>query len=107
MSILSTAWDASLSPDGWAQIRGSWQLGYFCLVFAPQGGPGEPEIFTSYFFAVLLPLRGFLPGLAVFAPAPTMAKSSRLLPPFIAAVSHRGLRPRPAQVSAGFSGLRY
>ena len=80
---------------------------HFWLVFAPQGGHSEPEIFASYFFAVLLDLRGFLPGLAVVAPVPTMAKSSRLLPPFIAAVSHRGLRPRPAQVSFGLSGLRY
>jgi hypothetical protein len=39
--------------------------------------------------------------------APAIAKSSTFFPPFIAATSHLGLRPRPAQVSAGFSGLRY
>jgi hypothetical protein len=50
-------------------------------------------------------LRAFLTG-ELFA-APAMAKSSSFLPPFIAAVSHLGLRPRPAQVSAGFSGFRY
>jgi hypothetical protein len=36
-----------------------------------------------------------------------MAKCPSFLPPFIAATSHLGLRPRPAQVSLGLSGLRY
>jgi hypothetical protein len=36
-----------------------------------------------------------------------MAKSSIFLPPLIAAASHLGLRPRPAQVSDGFSEFRY
>jgi hypothetical protein len=34
-------------------------------------------------------------------------KSSSFLPVFSAAASHRGLRPRPAHVSVGLSGLRY
>jgi hypothetical protein len=34
-------------------------------------------------------------------------KSSTFFPIFIAADSHRGLNPRPAHVSLGFSGLRY
>jgi hypothetical protein len=34
-------------------------------------------------------------------------KSSKFPPRLIAAVIHRGLNPRPAQVSAGLSGLRY
>jgi hypothetical protein len=34
-------------------------------------------------------------------------KSSIFFPPLMAAVSHRGFNPRPAHVSAGFSGLRY
>src|SRR5260370_23938967 len=38
---------------------------------------------------------------------PAMLKSSSFLPDFIAADNHRGLSPRPAQVSLGFSGLRY
>src|ERR1700748_2204526 len=38
---------------------------------------------------------------------PEIAKSSSFLPDLIAAASHRGFRPRPAQVSPGFSGLRY
>jgi hypothetical protein len=36
-----------------------------------------------------------------------MLKSSSFLPDFSAATSHRGFSPRPAQVSVGFSGLRY
>jgi hypothetical protein len=53
--------------------------------------------------------RVLLVGLAAepFATAPGIKKSSSSLPPLIAAASQRGLRPRPAQVSAGFSGLRY
>src|SRR5262249_16087726 len=37
----------------------------------------------------------------------SIAKSSSFLPDFKAAAIHRGLRPRPAHVSAGLSGLRY
>src|SRR5262249_46646416 len=36
-----------------------------------------------------------------------MLKCSSFLPPLIAATSQRGFSPRPAQVSLGFSGLRY
>src|ERR1700674_5300062 len=39
--------------------------------------------------------------------APAIRKSSGFFPVLIAAVSHRGFSPRPAQVSLGFSGLRY
>jgi hypothetical protein len=42
----------------------------------------------------------------VFAFA-AIAKCSSFLPDFIAAVSQRGFRPRPAHVSEGLSGLRY
>jgi hypothetical protein len=52
--------------------------------------------------------RVFFGCLAGDAPlAPPMAKSSSFLPPFKAAVSQRGRRPRPAQVSVGLAGLRY
>src|ERR1700730_5753578 len=60
-----------------------------------------------YFFDALLTLRAFLPDFAAFAAGPAIAKSSSFLPLLMAALNHRGLRPRPAQVSAGFSGLRY
>src|SRR5712671_4361487 len=36
-----------------------------------------------------------------------MLKCSSFLPALSAAASQRGLSPRPAQVSLGFSGLRY
>jgi hypothetical protein len=39
--------------------------------------------------------------------APAIRKSSNDFPPLMAAVSQRGFNPRPAQVSVGFSGLRY
>jgi hypothetical protein len=39
--------------------------------------------------------------------APAIRKASCFLPALIAAVNHRGFKPRPAQVSAGLSGLRY
>jgi hypothetical protein len=39
--------------------------------------------------------------------APAIRKSSCFLPDLIAAANQRGFNPRPAQVSAGFSGLRY
>src|ERR1700730_13680280 len=39
--------------------------------------------------------------------APAIRKSSIFLPDLIAAANHRGFKPRPAQVSAGLSGLRY
>ena len=59
---------------------------------------GEP-----YLRAFRAPLGRF-----VFAPAgDAIRKCSNFLPPFIAAVNHRGFNPRPAQVSAGLSGLRY
>ncbi len=40
-------------------------------------------------------------------PTPPILKSSSFLPALRAAASHRGFSPRPAQVSLGFSGLRY
>jgi hypothetical protein len=53
--------------------------------------------------------RVFLVGLPAegLVTAPGIKKSSSFLPLLIAAVSQRRLRPRPAQVSSGFSGLRY
>src|SRR5258707_3697744 len=48
-----------------------------------------------------------LDGFAESLPAPPMLKSSSFLPDLRAAASHRGFSPRPAQVSLGFSGLRY
>src|ERR1700719_1293925 len=39
--------------------------------------------------------------------APAIRKSSCFLPALIAAANQRGFNPRPAHVSAGFSGLRY
>src|SRR5271156_6113787 len=56
-------------------------------------------------------LRSFLVFFGGFfadaAEAPGIRKSSSFFPPLTAALSQRGLRPRPAQVSVGFSGLRY
>lgn len=52
-------------------------------------------------------LRDFLATARTFLPLPLMLKSSSFLPCLSAAASQRGFRPRPAQVSAGFSGLRY
>src|SRR5271168_1898825 len=49
----------------------------------------------------------FLRPFAFDTPEPAIRKSSAFLPDLIAAVNHRGFNPRPAQVSAGFSGLRY
>src|SRR5262249_21324288 len=59
-----------------------------------------------YFFAAFRGTR------CVFLTAPVLAdaamlKSSSFAPVLSAAVSHRGLSPRPAHVSAGLSGLRY
>src|SRR5450432_2934462 len=51
-----------------------------------------------FFLAVLRPLP---------RPLAAMAKSSIFLPDLIAAASQRGFNPRPAQVSAEFSGLQY
>jgi hypothetical protein len=61
----------------------------------------------GYFFADFLALRVILPPFALDAAAPAIRKSSAFLPDLIAAVSQRGFNPRPAQVSVGFSGLRY
>jgi hypothetical protein len=72
-----------------------------------RGPPGtEPP---SAYFLDLRTFRVFLVGLAAdaFATAPGIKKSSSFLPDLMAAASHLGLRPRPARVSAGFSGLRY
>jgi hypothetical protein len=53
-------------------------------------------------------LRGFFrPFVFDDAADPAIRKSSAFSPDLIAAVSQRGFNPRPAQVSAGFSGLRY
>src|SRR5271169_6725813 len=57
--------------------------------------------YDHHFFATRF-LRGFLASF----PLPEMAKSSSFFPDLIAAASQRGFSPRPAQVSAGFSGLR-
>jgi hypothetical protein len=57
--------------------------------------------------AALAALRVFLATFFLLAPWAAMLKYSSFLPAFIAAVSHLGLSPRPAQVSPGFSGLRY
>src|SRR5277367_3438122 len=52
--------------------------------------------------------RVLLAGFAADAlDAPGIRKSSSVLPDLTAAVSQRVLSPRPAQVSSGFSGLRY
>jgi len=61
----------------------------------------------GYFLADFFALRVFLPPFAFDAAAPAIRKSSAFLPDLIAAASQRGFNPRPAQVSAGFSGLRY
>src|SRR3954465_2707881 len=52
--------------------------------------------------------RDFLPGRPLpFAADLSMAKSSRFFPFLISAASHRGIAPRPAQVSDRFFGFRY
>jgi hypothetical protein len=56
--------------------------------------------FTAAPFAFLRPL-------AFDSADSVMRKSSIFFPALIAAVSHRGFNPRPAQVSLGSSGLRY
>src|ERR1700693_4138151 len=61
----------------------------------------------GYFLADFFALRIFMPPFAFDAAAPAIRKSSGFLPDLIAAASHRGFNPRPAQVSPGFSGLRY
>jgi hypothetical protein len=50
--------------------------------------------------------RGSAPHFFVFLAGATL-KSFSFPPALRAAVTHRGFNPRPAQVSAGFSGLRY
>src|SRR5262249_11661138 len=58
----------------------------------------------------LAALRGFLRPFGFDfgeSAIPAIRKSSIFFPDLIAAVSQRGFNPRPAQVSAGFSGLRY
>jgi hypothetical protein len=53
-------------------------------------------------------LRAFLRPFALDeVVTPAIAKSSMFFPDLMAAVSQRGFKPRPAHVSAGFSGLRY
>jgi hypothetical protein len=59
---------------------------------------------TRFHLRVLRVLRPFAFLVAV---APSIRKSSSFLPPFIAAASHRGFNPRPAQLSLSLSGLRY
>src|ERR1700675_808327 len=70
----------------------------------PGGGTGAAY---GYFLADFFALRIFLPPFAFDAAAPAIRKSSCFLPDLIAAANHRGFNPRPAQVSVGFSGLRY
>src|ERR1700732_1495934 len=52
-------------------------------------------------------VRALLRPVAFDGRALAMRKSSIFLPDLIAAANHRGFKPRPAQVSAGLSGLRY
>jgi hypothetical protein len=74
------------------------------LTVAPRRGAMAE---CGYLFADFLALRVVLPPFALDAAAPAIRKSSAFLPDLIAAVSQRGFNPRPAQVSVGFSGLRY
>jgi hypothetical protein len=71
--------------------------------------PQETRLSPLVYFPALRTFGVFLIGLAAdaFATAPGIKKFSSFLPDLMAAASHLGLRPRPAQVSAGFSGLRY
>jgi hypothetical protein len=64
---------------------------------AHEDDAARPTYFWRVFFDAAWPL----------FTGPMMLKSSSFLPAFSAAASHRGLRPRPAHVSAGLSGLRY
>jgi hypothetical protein len=66
--------------------------------------PSEESDLRQYHLRALRALLGLL---AFLDGAPAIRKSSTDFPPFIAAVNHFGLNPRPAQVSAGFCGLRY
>jgi hypothetical protein len=65
----------------------------------------HPPFSAIYFFAAFRAFFGAF--LAEVIVAPAIAKSSSVLPDLIPATSHRGLSPRPAQVSEGLSGLRY
>src|SRR5260221_10373559 len=69
------------------------------------GAPRQGQLRTPHAF---LALRTFLGAffVACFAFC-AMLKCSSFLPALIAAASQRGVSPRPAQVSLGFSGLRY
>src|SRR6516162_7629922 len=62
---------------------------------------------SSAYFPALRPFGAFFLDPPELLSALAIKKSSSFLPPLIAAVSQRGLRPRPAQVSAGLPGLRY
>ena len=66
---------------------------------------GQPSALARFTFTSA-PL-AFLRLFDFDAAEPAMRNSSIFFPDLIAAVSHRGFNPRPAQVSAGFSGLRY
>jgi hypothetical protein len=99
-----------------ADARTGWAVGEGGTIMATRDGGASWELQRSgsrllrqrvriiqmrgenYFFAFLRPL---------LRPLAAMAKSSIFLPDLIAAASQRGFRPRPAHVSAGFSGLRY
>src|SRR5438034_1080216 len=63
-----------------------------------QDGNVSPTYFRRPFFGAA--------GRPLFTGA-VILKCSSFLPVFSAAASHRGFSPRPAHVSAGFSGLRY
>src|SRR6202011_3829646 len=69
--------------------------------------PGRPQIFLPRHCLRLARTFFFADFDAVSLPTPPMTKSSSFLPDLSAAASHRGFSPRPAQVSLGFSGLRY
>src|SRR5271167_3884581 len=72
------------------------------LIFVNRRCNNHRRRYGHYFFATRF-LRGFLASF----PLPEIAKSSIFFPDLIAAASQRGFSPRPAHVSAGFSGLRY
>jgi hypothetical protein len=78
------------------------------LVIARAAAQSDANNRDQSYLPALRIFRVFLVGLAAEAlTAPGIKKSSCSLPPLMAAASHRGFSPRPAQVSAGFSGFRY
>src|SRR3984893_6045374 len=74
---------------------------------SPRPQAGRSQIFLLRHYLRLARTFFFADFDAVSLPTPPMIKSSSFLPDLSAAASHRGFSPRPAQVSLGFSGLRY